>query len=112
VAVFDAEALLARLMGDKHLAGMVIRGFVEDFPDQLNTLRKRLVETDGPGALLQAHSLKGSAATVSAGSLRAVALEMERAAGAGELDRLGELLPRTADEFERLKRTLEHAGWL
>jgi hypothetical protein len=37
---------------------------------------------------------------------------MERAAGAGELDHFGELLPRVVEEFERLKRTLEHAGWL
>jgi HPt (histidine-containing phosphotransfer) domain-containing protein len=61
---------------------------------------------------LQAHTLKGSAATVSAGGLSAVALEMERAAGAGELEHFGELLPRTAEEFERLKTTLERAGWL
>jgi hypothetical protein len=37
---------------------------------------------------------------------------MERAAGAGELEHFGELLPRTAEEFERLKTTLERAGWL
>ena len=111
-SVFDAEALLKRLRGDRQLAGVVIKGFLEDFPSQLNILRKRLVEADGPGARMQAHALKGSAATVSAGGLSAVALEMERAAGAGELEHFGELLPRTAEEFERLKTTLERAGWL
>ena len=111
-SVFDAEALLKRLRGDRQLAGVVIKGFFEDFPSQLNILRKRLVEADGPGARMQAHALKGSAATVSAGGLSAVALEMERAAGAGELEHFGELLPRTVEEFERLKSTLEHAGWL
>ena len=111
-AIFDAEALLKRLRGDRQLAGVVIKGFFEDFPSQLNILRKRLVEADGPGARMQAHALKGSAATVSAGGLSAVALEMERAAGAGELEHFGELLPRTVEEFERLKSTLEHAGWL
>jgi HPt (histidine-containing phosphotransfer) domain-containing protein len=89
-----------------------MKGFLKDVPSQLNNLRTRLAETDGPGARLQAHALKGSAATVSAGSLRAIALEMERAAGAGELDHFGELLPRAAAEFERLKSTLQNAGWL
>jgi hypothetical protein len=37
---------------------------------------------------------------------------MERAAASGQLDRCGELLPRAAEEFERLKSTLERAGWL
>ncbi len=110
--VFDAEDLLKRLMGDRELAGVIVKAFLGDFPSQLDTLRKRLAEADGPGARLQAHALKGSAATLSAGSLRAVALEMERAAGAGELERFGELLPRTVEEFERLKSALEHAGWL
>jgi HPt (histidine-containing phosphotransfer) domain-containing protein len=61
---------------------------------------------------LQAHALKGSAATVSANSLSAVARDMERAATAGELDHCSELLPRTAEEFERFKTSLGHTGWL
>jgi len=108
----DMEALLKRLMGDKELARVVVEGFLEDFPSQLNTLRKRLDEADGPGARLQAHALKGSAATASAPRLHAVALEMERDAAAGRLDRFGEILPRALEEFERLKSTLERAEWI
>ena len=78
----------------------------------MNNLRNRLAEADQPGARLLAHALKGSAATVSAGGLRAIAQQMERAAASGQLDRCGELLPRAAEEFERLKSTLERAGWL
>jgi signal transduction histidine kinase/FixJ family two-component response regulator len=112
MAVFDEEALLERLMGDRDLAGKVVRGFMGDFPSHLNDLRKRLADRDGPGARLDSHALKGSSATVSAVRLSAIAREMERTAGADELDRFGELLPRAAEEFERLKRTLAHDGWL
>jgi CheY-like chemotaxis protein/HPt (histidine-containing phosphotransfer) domain-containing protein/anti-sigma regulatory factor (Ser/Thr protein kinase) len=108
---FDSESLLKRLMGDTQLARVIVQGFLEDFPSQLNTLRKRLAEADAPGARLQAHALKGSAATISAPGLHAVALEMERAAAAGQLDRFGEILPRALQEFERLKGTLERAEW-
>jgi signal transduction histidine kinase/FixJ family two-component response regulator len=111
-AIFDSEALLKRLMGDRQLAGKIVKGFLGDVPSQLNNLRNRLAEADQPGARLLAHALKGSAATVSAGGLRAIAQQMERAAASGQLDRCGELLPRAAEEFERLKSTLERAGWL
>ena len=111
-AIFDSAAFLRRLMGDRQLAGKIIRGFLGDVPSQLNNLRKRFDEADETGARLQAHTLKGSAATVSAVGLRAIGQEMERAAATGRLDRFGALLPRAVEEFERLKTTLEEAGWL
>jgi PAS domain S-box-containing protein len=110
-AVFDEQDLLNRLVRDRDLAGQIVKGFLEAFPSQLNHLRKRLDEGDGPGAAMQAHALRGAAAAVSAGSLRALAQAMERAGTAGDLDRFGELLPRAAGEFERLKSALRHAGW-
>ena len=85
---------------------------MQDVPSQLNNLRARLDEADAPGARLQAHALKGAAATVAAEGLRAIALAMERAGAAGQLDRCGELLPRAVEEFERFKSTLERAGWV
>jgi HPt (histidine-containing phosphotransfer) domain-containing protein len=78
----------------------------------LNSLRQRVDEADAPGACLQVHTLKGSAATVSAGGLNAIALEMERAAIAGELNHVSEFLPRVAEEFEAFKSTLEDTGWV
>jgi len=112
LAVFDGEALLSRLMGDRQMAGVVLRGFLQDVPSQLRTLRQRLEAADGPGTRLQAHALKGASATVGAESLRAAALALERAGGSGELARCSELLPRAAEEFERFKGTLEQEGWV
>jgi CheY-like chemotaxis protein len=109
--VFDGQAFLHRLMGDRRLANIVLDAFLGDFPSQLEILRGRFAEKDGPGARMQAHSLKGSSATVAAVSLSAIAQEMETAADAGELDLFDELLPRAAEEFERLKVELTLAGW-
>jgi PAS domain S-box-containing protein len=111
-AVFDEEDLLNRLIGDRELAGALLKGFLEDVPAQLNQLQKRLDEADGPGAAMQAHSLQGAAAAVSAIGLRALAQTMERAGRDGELQDFSELLPRTADEFARLKTVLQNAGWI
>ena len=111
-AIFNVEPLLRRLMGDRQLAGILLKGFLEDVPSQLDNLRKRLDEADGPGARSQAHTLEGAAATVSAEGLQAIALAMERAGVAGQLDHCGELLPRAVEEFERFKSALELAGWV
>src|SRR5271157_4620520 len=110
--VFDGNGLLRRLMNDRDLAGAVIRGFLEDCPSQLALLSKRLSEADAPGVRSQAHRIKGSAACVSAGCLSAVGWEMERAAMANDLERVGALLPRAAEEFGKLKTALQTGGWL
>jgi HPt (histidine-containing phosphotransfer) domain-containing protein len=99
-------------MGDRQLAGVILKGFLQDVPSQLNNLRQRLEDADGPGARSQAHTLKGAAATVAAESLQAIALAMEQAGKAGQLDQCGELFPRALEEFERFKSTLEQAKWL
>jgi PAS domain S-box-containing protein len=111
-AVFNPEALLRRLMGDRRLASIVLRGFLQDFPMQLNNLRALVEAADASGARLQAHALKGAAATVAAESLQALALAMERADDKSRLDECGTLLPRAVEEFERFKNTLEQAGWV
>jgi CheY-like chemotaxis protein/HPt (histidine-containing phosphotransfer) domain-containing protein len=110
-AVFDQEELLARLMGDKSLAGRVVAGFLSDVPQQLRTLKNKLDAGDAQGARLQAHTLKGAAATMSAEVLRALSSEAQEAAAAGELSRALALLPRLEEQFELLKATLKQSGW-
>ena len=111
-AVFNLEALLRRLMGDRQLAGTIVKGFLQDVPSQLNNLRARLDQNDAHGARRQAHALKGAAATVAAERLRGTAFEMERAGAAGQLDRCGELMPQVVEEFDRFKSALDLAGWV
>jgi HPt (histidine-containing phosphotransfer) domain-containing protein len=78
----------------------------------LNNLRALVDAADAAGARLQAHALKGAAATVAAESLQALALAMECADDKRRLDDCGTLLPRALEEFERFKNTLEQAGWV
>jgi len=110
--IFDSEAFLKRLMGDRILAGMLLKGFLGDAPNQLDSLRNRVEETDAPSVRLQAHAIRGAAATVGAELLRAVAAAMEDAANIGQLEHCRELLPRATEEFDRFKGTLERDGWV
>ncbi len=111
-AVFEGEPLLRRLMGDRELAGSVLKCFLHDVPSQLNNLRQRLKDADAAGVRMQAHALKGAAATVSAEDLRVIALAIEQSGKTAQLDQCAELLPRAAEEFERFKSALETSGWV
>ena len=110
-ATFNQDELLARLMGDRELAGKVICSFLNDAPQQLRTLKERADAGDSDGARLQAHTLKGAAATVSAEALRALCFEAQEAAVCRELSRVVALLPRLEEELERFKTTLRQSGW-
>jgi PAS domain S-box-containing protein len=110
-SVFNAEDLLGRLMGDRPLAEIILKEFLEDTPSQLSSLRRRLDAEDAPGARSQARTLKGAAATVAAESLYAIALVLEQAGTDGQLDRCSQLLPRAIDEFDRFRNALERSGW-
>jgi signal transduction histidine kinase/FixJ family two-component response regulator len=111
-AIFDSQALLRRMMGDRQLVRKILNGFLGGFPAQVNDLRSRLADADGAAVRLRAHTVRGSAATVAANALSAIAADIERAANAGELDRAGDLVLRMIEEFERLKSTVENTGWL
>jgi signal transduction histidine kinase/CheY-like chemotaxis protein len=111
-AVFNGDALLGRLMGDRQLAGLVLKAFLADGPSQLSKLQERLDAADASGIHAQAHSLKGAAAAASAEGLQAIARAMEDAGRNGRLDRCGELLPHAVEEFELLRQMLQPAGWV
>jgi CheY-like chemotaxis protein/HPt (histidine-containing phosphotransfer) domain-containing protein len=108
--IFNGDDLLRRLMGDRHLAGVVVKAFLQDVPAQLQKLRHLLDASDAAGARLQAHALKGAAATAAAEGLCAIASAIERAGAAGTLDPCEALFPQAVREFERFQCALEQAG--
>jgi len=110
-AVFVQEEMLARLMGDRNLAGQVISGFLSDAPRQLLNLKNKLEEGDAPGVRMLAHALKGAAATLSAEALRALCFEMQEVAASKDLNHALALLPRIEEQFELLESTLKQLGW-
>jgi HPt (histidine-containing phosphotransfer) domain-containing protein len=108
--VFDRAALLKRVAGNSTLADKLVRHFLEDTPSQLSTLRKHLDERDAPAARMQAHKLKGAAATLSANSLRDLAYQAELAAKAGELIQLAQAFLLDIGELEALKLMQQSPG--
>jgi HPt (histidine-containing phosphotransfer) domain-containing protein len=99
-------------MGDRQLATAIVKGFLDDFPIQLQNLRKLLSDENAPAVRLHAHALKGAAATVGAECLRSINSAIEEAASAGNVSRCIELLPRAVKEFERFETIVNRTGWL
>jgi PAS domain S-box-containing protein len=110
--IFDQDSLLRRLVGDRNLAGAILRSFVGGCPARLNELRQRIADADASGARQLAHRLKGAAATVAAKELCAFAAAIEQAGASGEVARCAELMPRGMQVFEQFRGALASAGWL
>jgi signal transduction histidine kinase/DNA-binding response OmpR family regulator len=111
-AVFDEKELVARLSGDQALARAVVAGFLSDAPSQLRALQKLIEAGDAQAAALQAHSLKGASATVSAPAVRELSLQIEQAATAGNLSHAACLLTQLAQQFEGFRTVLTQSGWM
>jgi HPt (histidine-containing phosphotransfer) domain-containing protein len=86
---------------------LVIETFLDDVPKEIQKLRDSLAAGDMALVERQAHSIKGASANVGGEALRAVALEMEHAAKAGDVDRVHACLARLDAEFARLKAAMD-----
>jgi len=84
---------------------------VQDIPQRLTSLRSTVEQRNMEGARLHAHALKGAAANLSAVTLHRIAVEMQQASTANDMERSVELLPRLEAEFEELKAALVVSGW-
>ena len=105
--VFDRAGVVTRLMDDEDLARTMVDGFLEDIPRQIEALRSYLDAGDADGAVRQAHTIKGASANVGGEALRAAALEMEKAAQAGDLAAAMTRMPALESRFARLKVAMQ-----
>ena len=104
--VYDRDALLRRLVGDENLVEKIVDGFLADMPKQIQALKAFLSSGDAGASEHQAHTIKGAAANVGGDSMRAVALDVEKAAKAGDLTSAEAGTADLEAEFERLKEAM------
>ena len=105
----DRAAMLERLMNDKALAKVVMKGFLDDIPRQIEALRRCLDAGDVPGAEHRVHTRGGAPANVGGETLRALACETEKAGKAGDLGSARAHMADLEREFVRLKEAMTTA---
>ncbi|HKE10327.1 MAG TPA: Hpt domain-containing protein, partial [Myxococcota bacterium] len=84
----------------------VIDSYLVSAPDQLEALRRALVEKDAKTLQTQAHSLKSSSANVGARDLSELAREVEAFGRAGQTTEAAGLVERMAAAFLRVRDAL------
>jgi PAS domain S-box-containing protein len=104
--VYDRVGMMERLMNDENLATVVTQSFLEDVPTRIEALRRNLELSNLTGVSRQAHAVKGAAANVGGEALRAVALEIEQAAQAGDLDSVAASVADLDRQLLRLKEAI------
>ena len=105
--IFDRAALMERLMGDEGLAEEVVGIFLDDTPQKIQALKRYIETGDAIRGGLEAHSIRGSAATVGGGVLWGLASELEQACKTGGVDSIKTRLVELDAAFEQLKQIIE-----
>src|SRR5262245_31309031 len=85
-AIFDMDALLTRVGGDRELMIEVIRLFLEDCPARLENIAAAMAANDADAVRVAAHALKGSAGSLGAVAVYDTSTTLEHLAGEGRLD--------------------------
>ncbi len=105
--VWDRDALMNRLSGDRELMIKLLKGFLKDIPDQMDKLKKMMENEDIKGMERQAHTIKGAAANVGGDKLRDAASKIEKAAAGGDLDTAEANIRYLSELFKRLRNRME-----
>ncbi len=107
--VWNKKAMMEILFNDKVLAKSIVAVFLADIPLQIKAVAEMLKTGNASGTESCAHTIRGAAANVRASVLEDLALEMEKAAKAGNMDRATSLMADLTDAFEELKIAMEES---
>jgi two-component system, sensor histidine kinase and response regulator len=105
--VLDKPALMNQVGGDGKFVRQLADLFLTESQDQLSALEKFLEERDADGIARCAHSLKGSLGSLHAARASKAALDLERLARAGDIERVSEGFDVLKKEVERVRAALE-----
>jgi CheY-like chemotaxis protein/HPt (histidine-containing phosphotransfer) domain-containing protein len=111
LADFDYASLLARLLGEEDMVPEIVPMFLDALPRQMDQLRLQVEAGDAVATERCAHTIKGAAATMGAERLRALALDMEQAARAGNLAMVASALPEMDACYARLREAVANTDF-
>ena len=99
--VFDRASLLERVIWDEELCSRVVETFLDDGKNLVSQFVDAAERGDSVNARIAAHTLRGAASNVAAGTLASLASRAEETASEGDTDRLRGFSARLKDEWRR-----------
>ncbi|WP_084624023.1 response regulator [Oceanospirillum beijerinckii] len=108
--VWDQEAVLKRIMGQKELLLALVDAFQIDLPPLLSQLREAINNNDLPLVKFNAHTIKGLAGNLSALELQSHALALEKAAEqhSNQLDQQMKILEQSSDRLNEVLKSFQY----
>ncbi|MEI6208896.1 MAG: response regulator [Desulfuromonadales bacterium] len=100
VPVFARNDLLERLGGREEMLARFIGMFISNAAGYMESLQSAVEHGDGEQVRVQAHTIKGAAANISAGRVRETAAAMEVHAREGRVDEAAGLLRQLKEDLE------------
>jgi PAS domain S-box-containing protein len=89
--IFNKNFLLDLLMGDETSASMILKGFIEELPQQISELKIQIDKGSAHEIKSLAHSIKGSASNTGCGKLSQVAFMIEQAGANADIETAGSM---------------------
>ena len=102
--IFDREDLSYRLSGDESLCKELVEMFIQAIPKRIKNLKAALNEKNAETAELEAHTIKGMAANISACLMQKIACETELAVKEKDFNRIGSLVGEMKQAFEQFRQ--------
>jgi two-component system, sensor histidine kinase and response regulator len=109
IPAWDRALALDKLANDAELLCDLIQIFLAEYPKQIETLRRSLVERDLEVATRIAHTIKGEVSQFCAPPATEASRQLEEAGHAGDMKRMSILLPALELYGAALCRAL--GGW-
>jgi PAS domain S-box-containing protein len=100
---WNKEMLIKRMMNDEDLVKDILAVFIDELPQQVNTLLQVLKTKELKAIERQAHTIKGAAGNVSATLIQEAAKALELLAKSNDLDKIAERIPELE---QRVKATI------
>ena len=107
----DFDKALERAMGDKEFLKMLLEGFVQELPDQIESIKTAIAATDATMLTEMAHKIKGAAANLSACCVSDAAKTLEEIGRSQQMDQADQPLNDLMKESQRLTEYVERVEW-
>jgi len=106
LSVWNKEAMLKRLMGNEDLAMTIITIFIDDMPKLIMQLEQFIDNGNVQGVERQAHTINGATANVGGEALREIAITIEKAGKAGNMDAARSQIQELKRRFDCLEKEI------
>ncbi len=109
--IFDPSRVMEAVDGDINFARDIAETFLEDTSKKINKMREALSSKNLQIVECHAHSIRGSAANIRAGSFKEIAHNLELAGEADNLDKAHALFKELEIAYQKLKEALNQFDW-